>query len=368
MSDEDVRRYERALLREGLEPRDLAAKMLGADPARFLLLIRAPRSGSAEPPHTLSDKVRAAFTDRQCVSFRKVTGIWGHEDAPLHAPGPPVTMRLWEERWRALWAVPVVTLEECDTPIHELADHYWSATVWDTKGKRAAFWSGVEIDCDRIEEGWREVPNGPETSNRFGVYGGNVNVDSETTMDWTQWREALDRMRSGDVQILDARDELQLVAPYVIASYGDVHVTARAYTVTDSRDADARTISRTFSTEVELPPDAQASFARAVIVPGLPFRLSQDGREVFSWRVGEPAGIASIVPELLVLPSGALRWSVTVTTAPAPLEAPEGWFPPGLGHDEERQAMARFQSAAGVPILPSDGAVPFGEGDVLGDP
>lgn len=136
MNDASFRAYERQLRAEGRE-REAGAELLGVDPARFWLLT-ARHQDNDEPPHRCSDAVREALTDAQCASFVRVTGVAA------------------DGRWSALWALPVIAVEDFAS---FACSAFTLSLLWDRREKRLL---GYSSRWTSVEEGWRTPRNGPD--------------------------------------------------------------------------------------------------------------------------------------------------------------------------------------------------------------
>lgn len=138
--DEEIRVYERALLRSGKEPREVAAKILGHESGRLLILVR--HNLDKEPwfpkaPH------------------RKVTGYM-----PIASGGYAV---------EALLALLPVTVDEFADFAEPFLARGYTVRTWDTKARRQLTFYGA-ASIEKIEEGWTYEPG----RDRFGVQGGNT--------------------------------------------------------------------------------------------------------------------------------------------------------------------------------------------------
>jgi hypothetical protein len=132
MSDASLRIYERALQRDGLDPREIAAGLLGVEPGRFLIL--APCLARDDAP------LRFEVLHKHAFEARRMTGVWGDGSGG--------------ELWHGLHAFPVLTVYEQVGLLRLLNTRGQGCTLWDTaSGSRASADGQPYL---KVEEGWRD--------------------------------------------------------------------------------------------------------------------------------------------------------------------------------------------------------------------
>lgn len=151
MNDEDptVRRLERQLAREGVEPRVYAASILRLQPPRWLLLMDGSK--------LLEMKDRPE-------PFELYTALWD-----TNSPAD------FAERWRPVFAAPVATLEDLHGAL--VNDLTGSQVLWDLTAKRVTWSFQARLGqsgfrCDRAREGLARPAARPGAWNPGGLLPG----------------------------------------------------------------------------------------------------------------------------------------------------------------------------------------------------
>lgn len=126
MIDEELRVYERALLRSGQDPRAVAAKILGADPERYWLLVEAD-----SVPESMWEPIKERATLVHDVTLRQ-----------------------------NMFAIRVVTIGELEDnakPLRALGVRF---VVWDRRaGRHARIESQSDMAANAVQEGWLSGAN-----------------------------------------------------------------------------------------------------------------------------------------------------------------------------------------------------------------
>lgn len=165
--DDEIRVYERALLRSGQDPRAVAARILGADPDRYWLLVDA----DSVPSGPVEDSLRA----KAKLVHALVAG----------------NHRL------LLYAISVTTLQEIDEHVTPLAARGIRSAVWDRKRRiKVSIYGWLRDEIVAVSDGWPSGENLADTVPVPSAGGGDVTIQTRINgiRQW-QSRVPIDRPR-----------------------------------------------------------------------------------------------------------------------------------------------------------------------------